>query len=137
MSETLMRDFPTNEVLSVVTGRLMGDIGGVYNVLNYMTGENLFTHQLPRVGRGAVPVILESHPELKQAVEEAEQVTTENWGEWRATWEGRYGATIGVPRMTIGEHERIDPLSEAAEMIHPDKIVVMQTTEPSAEKSAQ
>jgi hypothetical protein len=41
------KEFPTAEVLSAITGHLVCEIGGVYRVLNWMTGENLFTHQLP------------------------------------------------------------------------------------------
>ncbi len=122
-----MRDFPTEEVLSILTGSLICDIGGVYRVLNYMTGEELFTHQLPRVANEAHPIILAAHPTLQQAVDEAEQVTTENWREWRDRWLARYGATLPVPLMNADQHERIDPLSEAAEHFHPDKIVVVQT----------
>ena len=49
----------------------------------------------------------------------------DNWREWLATWEQRYGPTIAVPRFTISEHERIDPLSEAAEIFPPGRIVVI------------
>lgn len=117
--------FPTFAVLSVVTGRLLGDIGGVYEVLNFMTGESLFTHQLPRVSREAEPVILALHPELADAIAEAEQVNETNWSEWLATWTARYGQTITVPTLTIAQHERIDPISELAEKVHPDKIAVI------------
>lgn len=34
-------------------------------------------------------------------------------------------AASGVPRLGEDDHERIDPLSELAEMVHPDKIVVV------------
>jgi hypothetical protein len=120
------KTFPTFAVLSVVTGRLLGDIGGVYEVLNFMTGESLFTHQLPRVSREAEPVILALHPELAVAVAEAEQVNETNWSEWLAKWTARYGVTITVPTLTIAQHERIDLISELAEKVHPDKIIVVQ-----------
>jgi hypothetical protein len=126
MSEAV-RAFPTEAVLSTITDRLIGDIGGVYEVLNWMTGESVFTHQLPRIGREATPVIVGAHPELQQAVDEAEQVTPENWQEWRDRWIERYGATIDVPRFNIAQHERIDPRSELAEMVHPDKIIEVGT----------
>ncbi len=120
--------FPTGAVLSVVTDILVSEnhIGGVYEVLNWMTGESLFTHQLPRVGSEAKPVILAAKPELQQAVDEAEQVNADNWREWLATWKARYGETIAVPKLTIAEHERIDPLSELAEKVHPSKIVTVR-----------
>lgn len=122
-----MQEFPTRDVLSTITGRLMGDMGGVYEVLNYMTGESVFTHQLPRIGREAVPVVVAVHPQLQQAIDEAEQVTQENYLQWRQTWEDRYGPTIAVPRFNEAQHERIDPLSEAAEHFRPDQIAIIKT----------
>ena len=122
-----MKEFPTADVLSAITGYLICQINGIYEVLNYMTGESVFTHQLPRIGREATPVILTVHPELQAAIEEAKQITPDNWHEWRDRWIDRYGPTISVPKMTADQHERIDPMSELAEKIHPDKIVVVRT----------
>lgn len=126
MPET--KDFPTLDVLSAATGVLVSEsgIGAIYEVLNWMTGESLFTHQLPRVGREAQPVILALHPELRAAYEEAEQVTPANWKHWAARWKSRYGETISVPKMNLGQHESIDPLSELAEKVHPDRIIPVQ-----------
>ena len=118
--------FSTLDVMSVVTERLMGSMGGVYEVLNWMTGESLFTHQLPRVGREAVPVILAMHPHLRAAIDEAEQVTPENYQMWGSTWVDRYGAQITVPTMNEGQHERIDPMSELAEHVAPERIMVVR-----------
>ncbi len=120
------RQFNTADVLSVVTGRLMAKIDGLYEVLNWMTGESVFTHQLPRISREAQPVLLAAHPLLQQAIDEAEQVTQENYKEWRQTWEDRYGPTIAVPKFNADTHERIDPMSELSEMVHPDKIIVVK-----------
>lgn len=119
------KEFATRDVLSTITGRLMGDIGGVYEVLNWMTGDSVFTHQLPRISREAVPVVVAAHPALQQAIDEAEQVTQENYKEWRQTWEDRYGMMIAVPKFGADTHERIDPISELAEHVHPDKIITV------------
>lgn len=121
------KEFPTADVLSTVTGILVSKIGGVYEVLNWMTGESVFTHQIPRISREAQPVLVSAHPLLQQAIDEAEQVTTENWKEWLQRWEDRYGPTIAVPKMTADDHESIDPLSEAAEIMHPDKIITVRS----------
>lgn len=69
---TPTKAFPTADVLSSITGRLVGPIGGVDKVINWMTGEDVFTHQLPRICREATPVVLKAHPELAAAVSEAE-----------------------------------------------------------------
>ena len=119
------KEFATCDVMSTVTGILVGNIGGVYQVLNWMTGESVFTHQLPRISREARPVLVAAHPLLQQAIDEAEQVNRDNYKEWLQTWEDRYGPTISVPKFTADSHERIDPMSEAAEIMHPDKIITV------------
>lgn len=116
----MSKEFATVDVLSVVTGRLMGAMGGIYEVLGWMTDESLFTHQLPRVSREAQPVLIAAHPLLQQAVDESEQVTQENYQEWRDRWIDRYGPTIAIPKLTADSHERIDPMSELAEHFRPD-----------------
>lgn len=114
MTET--KAFPTAVVLSTITGRLLCDIGGIYEVLSYMTGESVFTHQIPRIGREAEPVILAAHPHLREAVREAALVNPDNWQEWRDRWIERYGAEIAVPKMTAAEHKAIDPITELQAM---------------------
>lgn len=125
MSE--IKAFPTEDVLGVITGRLLGDIGGIYEVQSWMTGESVFTHQLPRVSREATPVILAFHPHLQSAIDEAEYVSPDNWQEWRDKWIDRFGPEISVPKMSTDQHERIDPLSELVEKVHSDKIIVVET----------
>lgn len=120
------KEFATCDVMSTVTGILVGNIGGVYEVLNWMTGESVFTHQLPRISREARPVLVAAHPLLQQAIDEAGQVNGENYKEWLQKWEDRYGPAIAVPKFTAADHESIDPMSELAEKVHPDKIVTVK-----------
>ena len=91
-----------------------------------MTGENLFTHQLPRVSGEAAPILLALYPQLVGAQAAAEQVTAENHADFLANMEQRYGKMLAVPKMGNEQHERIDPFLELADKIHPDKIVVVK-----------
>ena len=45
-----MKLFHISDVLSVATGRLVSSrhMDGIYEILNFLTGDSLFTHQLPR-----------------------------------------------------------------------------------------
>lgn len=131
MAETKL--FSTDKVMSIVTGVLVCEMIGVYEVLNWMTGESLFTHQLPRVCREAVPVILAAHPHLQSAVDEAEQVNGDNYQSWVNTWIDRFGPEIAIPTMTTDQHQRIDPLSELAGKVHPDDIIVVEVGEGHAD----
>lgn len=118
--------------MSTVTGVLVSEdgIGCVYEVLNWMTGESVYTHQIPRISREARPVMLALYPNMQSAIEEAERVNGENWREWLAIWTERYGEEIAVPVMNIAEHERIDPMSELAEIVHPDRIITIGGDKP-------
>lgn len=126
--EDVTKQFHIGDVLSITTGILVSRdlIGGVYKILNWMTGENLYTHQLPRVRHEAAPVLLEKYPALAKAQAEAEAVTPDSINNFLAKMEARYGKTLAVPKLNVDQHERIDPMSELAERVHPDKIIVVQ-----------
>lgn len=61
-----MKTFHISDVLSITTGRLVSSrhIDGVYDILNFMTGDNLFTHQLPRASRECEPWLRTQFPQL-------------------------------------------------------------------------
>lgn len=119
------KNFPTDAVMSALTGVLVSEKGiqSVYEVLSWMTGELVFTHQLGRISDEAIPVMVRMDPTIQLAINEAERVNRDNWREWLAVWKDRYGDEIAVPVMTIAEHERVDAKSELAEKIHPNRIL--------------
>jgi hypothetical protein len=121
-----IKAFPTLDVLGSATGYLMSDISGVYKVLSFAAGEDLYTHQLPRVCREFAAHLKVYRPDLLPAFDEAQSVTPDNVKDIGADWIARFGETIEVRRMGEVEHERIHPLSELVERVHPDKILVVQ-----------
>lgn len=123
------KDFPTLDALSAITGVLVSNkgIGCIYEVLNFMTGENLYTHQLPRVGREAQAFMCKRLAGLAETCEESKLVTRENYPEWQARWLARHGETITVTRMNVDDHESIDSLSELAEKVPPKRRIVLRT----------
>jgi len=93
----------------------------VYGILNYMTGDNLFTHQLPRASREMLPVLLEQHPQLKDI--DASPVNEENWAEYRAKWIEQYGNSLEVLPADKNLHQVIDPITEACDMVGEDRVI--------------
>lgn len=132
MGDRKTKLFPIDAVMSTLTGVLVSEngIGGVYEVLNWMTGESVYTHQIPRISHEARPVMIALYPDMQAAIEEAAHVNGQNWRQWLATWTDRYGAEIAVPVMNIAEHERIDPMSELAEKVSPDRIITIRGEKP-------
>jgi hypothetical protein len=116
--------FSLGAVLSVTTGRLLCPIDGVYRILNFMTGDSIYTHQIPRVMDECKPHLLRQFPALAQV--DASIVTPDNWQDWLHQQEAVHGDQLTVAPLPPGEHYQIDPLSELAEKVHPSKIVTVK-----------
>lgn len=61
------RQFHLGDILTITTGRLVSPrhMDGVYDILNYMTGDTLFTHALPRASRECEEPLREMYPWLR------------------------------------------------------------------------
>ncbi len=126
MPNETTKSFPIADVLGAITGVLLGKIDGIYRVSEFMCGEPVWTHQLPRVGMEIRPVVLRQHPHLAPVIDEVKAVTRDNWQQMLAGWTDRFGDAVALSPMTENDHERIDPQSELAEMVHPDRIIAVQ-----------
>lgn len=126
MNMPASRSFHLGDVLSITTGILLSPrrIEGIYDILNFMTGDSLYTHQLPRVSKEARPFLIEQHPWLADI--DSTGCDAETYEAMMAGWIAKHGETVSVQPMPKDAHERIDPLSELAESIHPEKIIVVK-----------
>lgn len=120
------KTFPLGTVLSITTGHMLAPngIGGVYEILNHMTGDSIYTHQIPRVLRECAPYLLKQFPALAEI--DVSAVTPENWAAFMDDLSQRYPAEFAVEPLPPGGHYEIDPLSELAEKVHPSKIVAVK-----------
>lgn len=129
------RDFDLGDILTVVTGNLVSlrHMEGVYDILSFMAGEPVYTHQIGRVLGEAKPVILRQHPQLASVTVPDNVEGNDAVAVWVAEQKSEFGETLPVSPMTIAQHERIDPLSELAERVHPDRIMVIPLPSDSKE----
>ena len=116
------KNFHLGDILSITTGILMppNTMDGIYEILDFMTGESLMTHQLPRVANECKPYLLKQFPQLASI-----DATTIKKGEihaWLLEQTKKYGTYLTVQKLPTDAHERIDAKSELAEKIHPDRI---------------
>ncbi len=118
--------FHLGDILTVTTGKLVSTrhMDGVYDILNFMTRDNLFTHQLGRANNECKPALLEQHPQL--ATVTGDDVTPENFKAWIEAQCAEFGEQLMVQQLAEHAHEVIDPFSELAEKVHPDKIVTVR-----------
>lgn len=127
------KKFHLGDLLSVSTDILLSPtkMDGVYDILNYMTSDDLFTHQLPRASRECRPVLLEQHPWLADV--DASQVNTENWQEFLAEMVAKYGEWHEVIPMPPDDHEVKDPIQEAIDLMGEDRVIVVRPPEEDEE----
>ena len=132
MTDRSLREFSLGDVLCVSTGRLVSRRGmdAVYDVLNFLTRDNLFTHQLPRALRECQPWVIRQHPQL--AAVDASAVNAENLETWLLEQEARFGSTLQLEPIPRDDHTVRDPLAEIAEMVGDKPIIVLGVpTEPT------
>lgn len=113
-----VRSFDLGDILSVTTGRLVSPrhMDGVHDVLNHMTGDSLFTHQLPRASDECKPFLLAQHPDLGD-VDVPEQFDGEaHVLRWLAEQVDRFGDRRDVATVPTDAHVRIDPVAELQAM---------------------
>lgn len=130
---TTAKSFHLGDILSITTERLVSPrhIDGVYDILNWMTGDNLFTHQLPRASRECQGPLLAQHPDLA-AVEVPDsfgddtataQATVETW---LAAQVARFGEYREVAPLAAGDHTHIDPLTEMRKVAPQAEIITIE-----------
>ena len=116
-----MAKFHIGDVLSITTSRLVSSdgISGVYRILDYMSGENLMTHQLPRVSRECKPVLLEQYPQLG----DIDTSGVNNWEVWLAEQANKYGEYLEVTPLLKSQHKHLHPFDE--EVLKDKKVLIL------------
>lgn len=125
----MSKEFSLGDVLTVTTGILLSSMDGLYGILNYMTGDNLLTHQLVRATKVCQPVLLAQHPALADVIVPENFDSTEAVQQWVAQAEQTYGAMLTVEPLESWQHK--DPVEELIEMRGgPEGIIVVTAKEP-------
>lgn len=120
------KTFKIEEVLSAVKGYLLCDMGKVYEVLNFLTGDNLYTHQLPRAGRECAPHVFKQHPFLESI--DLSIVNTYNWKQVVADIKSKHPNEIELQKIEGIAH--VDPIEEAIQMKGKDNVIVVKPEDP-------
>lgn len=109
--------FHLGDILSVTTGYLVSPnrMDGVYDILNFMTGESLSTHQLIRASKECRPYLLKLHPYLKEI--DSTAITPGNCTKWLNKQVLRFGEELLVRTLPEGQYKVKNPILEAAEMM--------------------
>jgi len=135
------KQFHLGDVLTATTGRLVSQrhMEGVYDIRGFMTGEELWTHQLPRAGKVCEDSLKEQFPQLagkemelaiadldkrleaKTDRDEGSQIVAE----WLSDQVEQFGEMFEVKPLLPGVYAAKYPVAEAVEMVGPEKVIVI------------
>lgn len=124
---TTTKTFHIGDIISATTGTLVSPrlIAGVHELLDWVTGDTLMTHQLPRASRECEDFLREQFPELPTETPSFDGMFSV--AAWLHAMVTERGATREVPRMPAEDHTHIDPITEFR-MIRPDVDAVVIVT---------
>lgn len=132
------KNFHIGQVLTVTTGFMVSPngIAGVYEILDWMTGDNLFTHQLPRASNICEPILKGLYPEIASVKipdtsEVPDSLIPEFWMDWLNKQADKFGEQIAVPKLLT--YTPIDPLEELIQMRPNAEIILFDPESPESE----
>ena len=130
------KTFHLGDILSITTGRLVSPrhISRPRDILDWMTGDHLMTHQLPRACGECEGPLLAQHPDLRNIEVPADLRGKEGVDAWLAAQVAVYGETREVAPLDDEDHTSIDPLEELR-MMRPDGEIIAVTLPDAVEPS--
>lgn len=109
MSENNEKAFDLGVVLSVATGRLFVEMDYLYDFFNYLTGDIIFIHQVPRLMKLVQPYVLGRFPQLSGV---GLEVAINDFDEAKAYVESIkpvFGETLSISPLPEGLWTHMDP----------------------------
>jgi hypothetical protein len=121
-----MKQFHIGDILTVTTGKTVCDrsIDGVNDLLNFLTNDVIYTHQLRRVGLQCKPYLLQQFPQLKDIT--GEDVTEHNWREWMEDKISKFGMHLEVIPLPESVHKEVDPFVEMMEIQNGKQVTISE-----------
>lgn len=120
--------FPIAQILSAGTGRLCCPMADLYFIYNFLTGDNLYTHQLPRAFKVCQPWMQQQCPWLAQVDESG--CSPETWRAWLADLTERFGAEHELQPLPASVWQSQDPIAELIALVGPGKVIVVAPEKP-------
>jgi hypothetical protein len=121
------KQFHIGDVLSITTGYLVapGHAGARYQILEFMTGDELMSHQLGQAQETCAAWLLCQFPQLRDAAQSAPAGSRDenDWFAWRDAQEQAHGTWFDVEDLPAGVWASRDRLIELVELVVADRII--------------
>lgn len=120
---TETKSFHIAAILTIIDGKMIVPMDEIYEILDWMTGESLMTHQLPRASRECEDTLKQAFPDLAEIKVPEGLKTWEKVSAYRESLAPVYGTHRDVPKLDPLDHTTIDPIQEL-KMLRPDAEII-------------
>ena len=122
------RAFPLADVLSITTEKLLSrrHMDGIYGILNFMTGQDVFTHQLGDAVDKVKPALVQQHPHL-DGLQPPDGLDKADLMAWLVEAERVHGEEIEV--QPLSDWTFRDPIEDACDKFGADQVWVAPVPE--------
>lgn len=112
MTAVETKEFGLGAVVSIVDGKMVAPFGEIHELIEWMAGEPVWTHQIPRVSDEARPALIEQFPGIDDVRVPDGTDSWEKAAAFLATISGRFGERLDVAPIGGADHTSIDPINE-------------------------
>ncbi len=126
MSEA--KEFSTGAAISISSGYMLAreGFGAVHELMEWLAGFPIWTHQIPRMSDELRALALAQHANLPLR-EALEPVDAERWEEVLSGWERRLGKTFTFTKGDGTLATQRNPIDEAVERFGAEKVIPIVT----------
>lgn len=122
------KKFQTLDVVGAVRGVLLGEMGGIYKVLNFMTTDTLWTNQLGRASTECKPYVFAQHKWIETL--DVSSVHDEPTAlALVAQIEKEHGKYLWLTPMPQDDHDYIDVVAELKNQGLGDKLITLDLSD--------
>lgn len=119
-------EFPLADILTLTTGMMLAEGGcsSLQKMLDYLTRDNIFTHQIPRAATVCAPWVVSQYPNLPNE-KDAKDINETNWREWLTEQEKKFGTSLPLEQLPGDDWKHINPIEELVGMVGADKVIAV------------
>jgi hypothetical protein len=101
-----MKTFTLGQVLTVTSGKMLceGGMKDLYEILNYLTGDEIYTHQIPSALDQCRPYVLSSYPFIETI--DVSGINRANFIESISDMKMRHGNKFALDEIPHGEQRQ-------------------------------
>ncbi len=115
--DKVQKNFDLGTVLSLTTHRMLSEMDKIQDALEYVTGDPIWTHQIPRVMGQVTPYVLSLYPQLEGVGLNEPINSKEEAIAFVNSQKEVFGDSLPLSPMSKSDgYSYVDPIEEAVEM---------------------